>query len=98
LDGLINEGFSDESAIAAYRAFTSFLLGHLLLEVSAHGADIGPLDVLEDTEAEPGLHKYPHVSRLRDALAEDQAAVEFEESLENLLDRIALIHLQGSKG
>ena len=97
LDGLIAEGFSDEAAIAAYRAFTSFLLGHLLLEVSAHGADIGPIDVLESADAEPGLHLYPHVSRLRDALAEDQAAVEFEESLENLLDRIALIQLQGSQ-
>ena len=30
---------------ARYRAFTSFLLGHLLLEVSTHGADLGPLDV-----------------------------------------------------
>ena len=42
----------------------------------------------------PGLHRYPQVPRLGDALAEDHAAVEFEESLENLLDRIALIQLQ----
>ncbi len=34
LDGLIGEGFSDTAAVGAYRAFTSFLLGHLLLEVS----------------------------------------------------------------
>ena len=34
LDGLTSEGFSDEAAVAAYRGFTSFLLGHLLLEVS----------------------------------------------------------------
>ena len=37
LDGLISEGFTDESAVAGYRAFTSFLLGHLLLEVATHG-------------------------------------------------------------
>jgi len=98
LDGLLREGFSDRAAIAAYRAFTSFLLGHLLLEVSSHGADIGPLDVLDDPEAEPGLDDYPHVSRLSDELAEDHSAVEFEESLEILLDRIALIQLQTPSG
>jgi AcrR family transcriptional regulator len=92
LDGLAAEDFSDVAAVAAYRAFTSFLLGHLLLEVSALGADVGPLDVLDDgTNESPSLGQYPHVRRLRSALAEDQSAVEFEESLENLLDRIALL-------
>ena len=92
LDGLAGEGFSDDAAVGAYRAFTSFLLGHLLLEVAAHGADVGPLDVLEGGEDLPtSLAPYPSVRRLGDALAEDHSAVEFEESLENLLDRIALI-------
>ncbi len=48
LSGLIAEGFTEEAAVAAYRAYTSVLLGHLLLEVSNHGADVGPLDVLDD--------------------------------------------------
>jgi AcrR family transcriptional regulator len=100
LNGLEKEGFDDDSAVGAYRAFTSFLLGHLLLEVSTHGADVGPLDVLENEE-EPsrgGLADYPTVKRLRDSLSEDQAAVEFEESLEELLNRIALMLTQaGSK-
>jgi AcrR family transcriptional regulator len=93
LNGLEQEGFDDDSAVGAYRAFTSFLLGHLLLEVSTHGADVGPLDVLEEEEepSRPGLAEYPTVERLRDALSEDQAAVEFEESLEELLNRIALM-------
>jgi AcrR family transcriptional regulator len=92
LDGLLAEGFTDEAAVAAYRAFTSFLLGHLLLEVATHGADLGPLDVLEDGEDEDAkLTEYPHVRRLGSHLAEDHAAIEFEESLENLLDRIALL-------
>jgi len=34
---------------------------------------------------------YPTVGRLADALAEDHSAVEFEEALEQLLERIALI-------
>jgi AcrR family transcriptional regulator len=95
LDGLSAEGFSDDAAVAAYRAFTSFLLGHLLLEVSALGADVGPLDVLDDAENEDAsLRDYPHVKRLRGALAEDHSAAEFEESLENLLDRITLLQVE----
>ena len=92
LDALVEEGFSDDAAAAAYRAFTSFLLGHLLLEVSAHGADVGPLDVLEDADAPSGnLGAYPVVRRLKPQLSEDHAAVEFEEALEELLDRLALL-------
>ncbi len=94
LDGLLAEGFSDDAAVAAYRAFTSFLLGHLLLEVSGYGADIGPLDILEDDEETPGIERYPQVARLSESLSEDHAATEFEESLESLLDRISLIRLQ----
>ena len=92
LKGLGTEGFDDETAVAAYRAFTSFLLGHLLLEVAARGADVGPLDVLDNGEHEqPSLAEYPHVKRMRESLSQDQAAQEFEESLENLLDRITLL-------
>lgn len=92
LDGLTGEGFGDEAAVAAYRAFTSFLLGHLLLEVSTHGADLGPLDVLDDGDAEnPDLVGFPTVRKLSDALSEDHSGAEFEESLENLLDRLALL-------
>lgn len=92
LDGLISEGFSDTAAVGAYRAFTSFLLGHLLLEVSALGADVGPLDVIDDGESENDRPlTYPTVRRLGDALSEDHSAIEFEEALEELLNRIALI-------
>ena len=92
LDGLLGEGFNDTGAVAAYRGFTSFLLGHLLLEVSSLGADVGPLDVKDD--GEDRNHKpmtFPTVQRLADELGEDHSAVEFEEALEELLNRIALI-------
>lgn len=92
LDGLIGEGFSDANAVGAYRAFTSFLLGHLLLEVAAHGADVGPLDVVEDDRRDEDLSEYPTLARLRPSLSEDHAAVEFEEALEELLQRIELMH------
>ncbi len=92
LSGLCADGFSDEAAVATYRAFTSFLLGHLLLEASTLGADIGPLDVIDDDEEDDAvMSDYPTVARLRKSLGEDHDAVEFEEALEELLNRINLI-------
>lgn len=92
LSGLRSEGFSDEAAVAAYRSFTSFLLGHLLLEVAALGAEVGPLDVLDQGEdLGRSLADYPNVDRLSAALAENHAATEFEDALEELLNRIALV-------
>jgi AcrR family transcriptional regulator len=90
LVGLGDEGFDDDAVAEAYRAFTSFLLGHLLLEVAAMGADLGPLDVI-DEDVDTSLAEYPAVRRLKPALRQDHSAIEFEESLENLLQRIALI-------
>lgn len=92
LSGLVSEGFSASAAVRGYRAFTGFLLGHLLLEVAALGADLGPLDVLDDGSVDAGsVKQYPLVHSLRSSLSEDHAAVEFEEALENLLDRMALL-------
>ena len=94
LRGLMGEGFSSDASVRAYRAFTSFLLGHLLLEVATLGADLGPLDVLEEEGADEDAPRHPTVRGLRDALAEDHAAEEFEESLEDLLNRIDLIRME----
>ncbi|MXG91999.1 TetR/AcrR family transcriptional regulator C-terminal domain-containing protein [Nocardioides flavescens] len=95
LSGLKEEGFSDAAAVAAYRSFTSFLLGSLLLEVASHGADIGPLDVMDDgSDEDPRLLEHPTVRSLRSDLAEDHAAEEFEESLESLLERISTMKLE----
>ncbi len=92
LDGLIGEGFSDEMAVAAYRTFTSFLLGNLLLEVATRGAALGPeVTDKQPAGARPSLEAYPHIQHLGDALAQDHSATEFEEALENLLDRVALL-------
>lgn len=99
LSALVSRGFSDEAAVMAYRAFTSFLLGHLLLEVAARGADTSPVEVpLDEGAAEvsnadggTGLDGVPQVARLRDLLAQDHADAEFEQSLESLLDRLDLL-------
>lgn len=83
-------GFSDFDAVATYRGFSSFLLGHLLLEVSAEGADIGPVE-----QEDPGtpdamdLRDYPLLARLEPELSQDHSAAEFDEALETLLERLA---------
>jgi AcrR family transcriptional regulator len=89
-------GFSDEDAVIAYRAYTTFLLGHLLLEVS-HGSGALPGDD-EDSDAAPvdrgndvGLEGYPHLRRLESLLDQDETVREFEEALESLLDRLELL-------
>ena len=91
LSTLTEAGFSDPAAVAAYRAYSSFLLGHLLLEVTQIGAQVSLLDAPEgDPEAQEhtDLTEYPNLSRTEQLLGADKSAAEFEESLENLLDRL----------
>jgi AcrR family transcriptional regulator len=91
LGTLCDAGFSDQAAVAAYRAYSSFLLGHLLLEVTQIGAQVSLLDQPEgDPEAQrkTDLSSYPNLSRVEPLLGLDRSAAEFEESLENLLDRL----------
>ena len=96
LTTLMERGFSDERAVMAYRSFTSFLLGHLLLEASVLGArtapaeeplDEGDSDVPNADQAVE-LKDFPHLQRLEPMLSEDHARAEFERALEDLLDRI----------
>jgi AcrR family transcriptional regulator len=96
LSGLVQQGFADEEAVAAYRAFTSFLLGNLLLEVSQRGGAVGPMDLVDEEEPAGGLDDAPNVRRLAGKLREDRALQEFEESLESLIDRISAQVLGGS--
>jgi AcrR family transcriptional regulator len=90
LEVMTDAGFSDENAAAVYRAFSSFLLGHLLLEVSAHGVETGPVEE-PDVAPMEDLGKYPILQRLEPHLSVDAAATDFEEALEALLDRVALL-------
>ncbi len=85
-------GFSDADAVATYRSFSSFLLGHLLLEVSARGADVGPIEEQDPGRSDPAdLSGYPLLSALESELSQDRSADEFEESLETLIDRIEML-------
>jgi AcrR family transcriptional regulator len=94
LDALIDSGFTEESAVAAYRAYSSFLLGHLLLEVSQKGVKISPEDHpggVPEAAVSTDLSEYPTVVRLEQLLSLDESAAEFEEALENLLSRLEVI-------
>lgn len=93
LDTLISYGFDDAAAVSAYRTYTTFLVGHLLLEVSARGAQLHPDEAALDEadESRARLSDFPHLSRLEPMLSEDHSATEFEESLEAVLDRLELL-------
>jgi TetR/AcrR family tetracycline transcriptional repressor len=100
LAALTQRGFSDGQAVEAYRVFTSFLLGHLLLEASASGAETGPAEEpLDEGDADvppPArgaieVSDYPTLARTADLLAQDHTQAEFEAALEALLDRLDMV-------
>jgi AcrR family transcriptional regulator len=96
LASLGSHGFDDDLAVYTYRAFTSFLLGHLLLEVAALGADTGPIPQQPSADADDlPLDDYPNLQRLRPKLADNETANEFEESLDDLLNRLEEVRAHG---
>ncbi|HEX5730883.1 TetR/AcrR family transcriptional regulator C-terminal domain-containing protein [Microbacterium sp.] len=96
LTALIGHGFSDAQAVDAYRSFSSFLLGQLLLESAVRGAETAPVEEpldegnadIPERDGQIGLDSAPEVRRLRALLSEDRSDEEFEVSLEVLLDRL----------
>jgi len=93
MEGLVHQGFDGRSSVTVYRAFSTFLLGHLLLETSTLGGEMG-LSEEEDTEfiESNNLDNYPMVTQFSTALSANAYKDEFEESLEDLLDRLAPLH------
>jgi TetR/AcrR family tetracycline transcriptional repressor len=96
LTTLLRHGFSDAQAVGAYRSFSSFLLGHLLLESAVRGAETGPVEepldegnaTIPEGDGRMALDQASEVRRLRPLLSEDRSDEEFEISLEDLLDRL----------
>lgn len=96
LNTLLEHGFTDAQAVEAYRAFSSFLLGQLLLESAVRGAETGPVEEpldegnadIPERDGGIGFQDAPEVLRLRPLLSEDRSDDEFEVSLEALLDRL----------
>ncbi len=98
LVNLAGHGFDDTRLVATYRAFSSFLLGQLLLEAASQGASTAPVEVpldeggadIPNQDGDVDLSNAPIVLRLRPLLSEDHSAEEFEVGLETLLDRLEL--------
>jgi TetR/AcrR family tetracycline transcriptional repressor len=91
-------GLTDEQTVSTYRAFSSFLLGQLLLESASRGADTSPVEEpLDEGDAQvpnqdgrADLDACPTTTRLQPMLSEDHSVEEFEISLETLLDRLEM--------
>jgi AcrR family transcriptional regulator len=96
LTGLMARGLSGEQAVAVYKVFTGFLLGHLLLQVAEAGASTAPpSEPLDEGDAsvpnqdqQLSLCDYPTVEALAGALRTHDPDGEFESALESLLDRL----------
>ena len=99
---LSNFGFTDMQTVDTYRAFSGFLLGHLLLEAAVRGADTSPVEEpldegdasIPESDGQVDLSGSPTVARFRALLSEDKSADEFEISLETLLDRLEMAFSQ----
>jgi AcrR family transcriptional regulator len=89
---LQEDDFGPRQSVDAYKAFTSFLLGHLLLEVAGRQVAIAPEDVPDRASGQiehDDLRGYPAIRASSELLAEDSADSEFTSALESLLDRLA---------
>jgi len=90
LEGLARYGFSGEASVAAYRAFATFLLGHLLLETGTMDTITTAADDVAFLESND-LTNYPQLMRLKPSLAMDAYGEEFQAALEDLINRLALL-------
>jgi AcrR family transcriptional regulator len=98
LTALSSHGMADEQVVEVYRAFSSFLLGNLLLEAAQRGAETAPAEEpldeesaqISNTDGQLDLSGNPAIARFRPLLSEDHSAEEFEVGLETLLNRLDL--------
>jgi AcrR family transcriptional regulator len=90
LERLESFGFSRNKSVATYRAFATFLLGHLLLETAA--AVSLPTDRSDDIEfiESNNLADYRLITELAPQLSKDMFGDEFDAALEDLINRLTL--------
>lgn len=91
LEGLDHYGFGATDSVRVYRAFSTFLLGHLLLEsaiyaVEPHVAPTADLEFVESSD----LALYPRLMALSPQLSLDNFDNEFEDSLEEMIHRVSV--------
>jgi AcrR family transcriptional regulator len=93
LEALATFGFSAQESVIVYRAFATFLLGHLLLETATLAGEGAPV-VEEDTENSKTdqLSEYPRLTSLSAQLSQDAFEDEFDNALQDLIKRVASFH------
>jgi AcrR family transcriptional regulator len=96
--GMLDRGFSEEATVRAYRTYTSFLLGHLLLEVNEVASDATAIQRPEpDALTDEHLRDYPNLVRAADQLRVNDSEAQFYDGLDHLLVRLELL-LPGMTG
>jgi AcrR family transcriptional regulator len=93
LQALASFGFSAQESVTIYRAFATFLLGHLLLETATLAGEGEPVaeDDTEDNRTDQ-LLEYPILTTLSAQLTEDAFEEEFDNALHDLIKRVASLH------
>jgi AcrR family transcriptional regulator len=93
LEALAGFGFSAQQSVLVYRAFATFLLGHLLLETATLAGD-EEADVEGDTAVADAaqLSAYPRLTALSAQLSQDAFSDEFDDALQDLIKRVAHFH------
>lgn len=89
LASLLEFGFSERHAVQAYKAFTGFLLGDLLLDATSRGGEVSLMELDgEGAGVTESLGDYPTVLELQNLLSADHAEREFDDGLDDLIERI----------
>jgi AcrR family transcriptional regulator len=93
LEALASFGFSAQQSVMVYRAFATFLLGHLLLETATLAGEAEPVveDDIRNGMTEQ-LAEYPRLTSLSAQLAQDAFEDEFDNALHDLITRVASLH------
>jgi AcrR family transcriptional regulator len=91
LAGLEHYGFGVADSVRIYRSFSTFLLGHLLLESAIYAVEprVTAADDIEFIETND-LAAYPLLMEMSPQLSLDTFDNEFEDSLEELINRMTV--------
>jgi AcrR family transcriptional regulator len=93
LEALAGFGFSAQQSVLVYRAFATFLLGHLLLETATLASEAEPAVEGDTAVADAAaLSEYPRLTELSAQLSQDAFQDEFDDALHDLIKRVTDFH------
>ena len=90
MPGLRNYGISGRDSVRVYRSFATFRLGRLLLESTLYAVEPRPRATGSKLVGPQDLAAYLQLSELSADLHLDMLDDEFEDSLAELIDRMAV--------